>query len=88
MAYAVTEPVEVITFAVIEPALSTTKFPLATDSVPVVLMLMFDAKSALAIVPSTMEALLTELLPTDDAEMPVNCEPSPENPVAVTVPIT
>ena len=81
-------PVDEIADAVIDPALSTIKFPLATDMVPVVLRLMFDARSLPIIEPSTMELLLTELAPTEEPEIPVNCEPSPTNPVAVTVPMT
>jgi hypothetical protein len=34
-----------------------------------------------------MDELLTAFPLTDEAEMPVNPEPSPENPVAVTVPL-
>ena len=79
-------PVDEIEEAVMEPALSTTKFPLATDIVPVVLMLMFVARSLPVIEPSTIEPLLTELVPTEEPEIPVNCEPSPINPAAVTVP--
>ena len=84
----VTVPVDVMEAAVMEPVESTTNAPLATDIVPVVPMLMFDARSVPAIVPSTMELLLTESAPTDDEEMPVSPEPFPTNPVAVTVPTT
>src|SRR3990167_5869015 len=70
-------PVDEIEEAVMEPELSTTKFPLATDIVPVVLMLMSDARSAPIIAPSAIEALLTEFVLDDDV-MPVNPEPLPE----------
>ena len=80
-------PIDEIADAVIDPALSTTNPPLATDMVPVVLKLMLEARSLPVIEPSVMEELLTEFAPTD-AFMPVNCEPLPINPVAVTVPIT
>jgi hypothetical protein len=73
--------------AVIEPDESTTNAPLATDMVPVVLIEMLDARSLPVIEPSVIEELETEFVPTVDV-IPVNPEPSPENPVAVTVPIT
>ena len=44
-------------------------------------------KSAVLIEPSTICALPTELAPTVDGTF-VSCDPSPINPVAVTVPIT
>ena len=74
---AVNVPVEFIVVAVMEPLMSTTKLPLATDIVPVVLMLMFDARSAPVIEPSMIVALLTEFVLDDDV-IPVNAEPLPE----------
>ncbi len=88
---AVIVPVEFIVVAVMEPEESTTKFPLATDMVPVVVRLMFVARSLPVIEPSEIVELLTEFAP-GDAEMPVSPEPSPvklpEKPSAVTVPFT
>ena len=88
---AVTEPVDVIVDAVIEPALSTLKLPALTVKEPmfnvVSVMLSVFAMSLPVIESSTIVALLTEFaLGVDDTF--VNPEPSPENPVAVTVPIT
>ena len=88
---AVTEPVDVIVEAVIEPALSTLKLPGFTVNEPmfnvVSVMLSVFAMSLPVIESSTIVALLTEFaLGVDDTF--VNPEPSPENPVAVTVPIT
>ena len=93
----VTVPVDAMEAAVIAPALFTTKFPLATDIVPVVLRLMFEARSAPTIVPSdiwlvvtapvAIMPLVTELVPGVEV-IPVSPEPLPENPVAVTVPMT
>ena len=88
---AVTEPVDVIVDAVIEPALSTLKLPALTVKEPmfnvVSVMLSVFAMSLPVIDSSTIVALLTEFaLGVDDTF--VNCDPSPTNPVAVTVPIT
>ena len=88
---AVTEPVDVIVDAVIEPALSTLKLPVLTVNEPmfnvVSVMLSVFAMSLPVIESSTIVALLTEFaLGVDDTF--VNCDPSPINPVAVTVPIT
>ena len=74
---AVAEPVLVSVVTVVEPAFI----------VPVVLTLIVPDKSAVLIEPSTICALPTELAPTVDGTF-VNCDPSPEKPVAVTVPIT
>ena len=91
MADAVIEPVEVIIVAVMEPLLSTLKLPAFTVIEPMssdfVDMLSVLAMSLPVIEPSTIVELLTEFAPTV-AVIPVNCEPSPIKPVAVTVPIT
>ena len=88
---AVTEPVEVIVDAVIEPALSTLKLPALTVKEPIFnvvsVMLSVFAMSLPVIESSTIVALVTEFAPGVDVTF-VNPEPSPENPVAVTVPIT
>src|SRR3990172_1566096 len=73
----VAEPVLVNVDTVVEPAFI----------VPVVFTLIVPDKSAVLIEPSNISTLLTVSAPTD-AEIPVNCEPSPINPAAVTVPIT
>src|SRR3989338_6961649 len=73
----VAEPVVVSVVTVVEPAFI----------VPVVFTLIVPDKSAVLIEPSTICALPTELAPTAAGTF-VNCDPSPINPVAVTVPIT
>ena len=73
----VAEPVDVSVATVAEPALI----------VPVVLTLIVPDKSAVLIEPSSICALPTELAPTVDGTF-VSCDPSPINPVAVTVPMT
>ena len=92
MAVAVTEPVAVMVVAVMEPALSTLKFPAFTVTEPISIdfddILSALARSLPVIEPSVMVELLTEFALTDEAEMLVNPEPFPENPVAVTVPMT
>ena len=86
---AVTEPVDVIVDAVIEPALSTLKLPAFTVNEPIFnvvsVMLSVFAMSLPVIESSMIVALLTEFaLGVDDTF--VSCDPSPTNPVAVTVP--
>ena len=75
-----------------EPALSTLKFPAFTVTEPISIdfddILSALARSLPVIEPSVMVELLTEFALTDEAEMLVNPEPFPENPVAVTVPMT
>src|SRR3989338_9489628 len=73
----VAEPVLVNVDTVVEPAFI----------VPVVFTLIVPDKSAVLIEPSIISALLTESAPAVDGTF-VNCEPSPINPAAVTVPIT
>ena len=98
---AVTESVAVITAAVIEPEVSTTKPPLAAviepvvvnvDTVvepafivPVVLILILFAKSAPIIVPFSILPLFTVAVAPIN---PVSPDPSPINFAAVTVPVT
>ena len=88
---AVTEPVDVIVEAVIEPALSTLKLPALTVKEPIFnvvsVMLSVFAMSLPVIESSTIVALVTEFAPGVDDTF-VSCDPSPTNPVAVTVPIT
>ena len=88
---AVTEPVAVNVDTVAEPALSTLKLPALTVNEPIFnvvsVMLSVFAMSLPVIESSTIVALLTEFaLGVDDTF--VSCDPSPINPVAVTVPIT
>src|SRR3990172_2798072 len=73
----VVDPVLVNVVTVVEPAFI----------VPVVFTLIVPDKSAVLIEPSTICALPTESAPTVDGTF-VNCDPSPINPAAVTVPIT
>ena len=51
-------------------------------------MLSVFARSQPVIEPSTMDELPTAFPLTEEAEIPVNPAPSPEKPVAVTVPMT
>jgi len=74
---AVIEPVAVSVVTVVEPAFI----------VPVVLTLIVPDKSAVLIEPSAICALLTESAPGVAGTF-VSCDPSPMNPVAVTVPTT
>src|SRR3990172_8585006 len=87
-------PVEVMADAVIEPALSTLKLPALTVNEPifnVVSVMPSVSDMSLPVIElSTIVELLTEfaLGVPDDPDIPVKPEPSPTNPVAVTVPIT
>ena len=87
----VAEPVDVIVVAVIEPALSTLKLPALAVNDPIFnvvsVMLSVFAMSLPVIELSTIVALLTESAPGAAGTF-VNCDPSPINPVAVTVPNT
>src|SRR3990167_2366973 len=88
---AVTEPVAVNVDAVAEPALSTLKLPALTVNEPIFnvvsVMASVFAMSLPVIELSTIVALLTESAPGAVVTF-VSCEPSPMNPVAVTVPTT
>ena len=87
----VIEPVAVSVDTVVEPALSTLKLPALAVNEPisnvVSVMLSVFEMSLPVIELSTIVELVTESAPGADGTF-VNCEPSPINPVAVTVPVT
>jgi len=91
MVDAVTEPVAVSVDTVVEPALSTLKLPALAVNDPIfnvvsVILSVFEM-SLPVIELSTIVELVTES-PPGAAVTFVNCDPSPINPVAVTVPVT
>ena len=91
MVDAVTEPVAVSVDTVAEPALSTLKLPALAVNDPIFnvvsVMLSVFEMSLPVIELSTIVELATESAPGAVGTF-VNCDPSPINPAAVTVPVT